>query len=221
MRLRTIRETPLKPLDMVFRQSTTMWLVAAMAGLILVAIGVLAIYRGAGDFGWPFTSIAALVTLPFAYLVVSTLHTQNWIMRYSPPKLLINIRSHANFHMKDVDPVILELDTSEIAWARKVRERISTQLNPIIFLELKLKAEDLSVLKKQFDAESERRHKGFRIVHHPVRLSGGIIRIEWRGGGWITPNIDKAIAMLQTVVPIRPSDQSQAKPDPTQTVRFD
>lgn len=211
MRFRTISETPLKPLDRVFRQSAAMWLVGVMVGLVLMALGVVSIFRVGGAFGWIFATIAALVMLPFAYLFVTTFHTENWILRYSPPRLLIKIRSHANLHMNDDDPVILELDTSEIAWVRKVREKISTQLNPVIFLELKLKAEDLSVLTKQFGAESERRHKGFRVVHDPVRLSNGIIRIEWRGGGWIVPSIDKAIAMLESAVPIHESGESQAK----------
>jgi len=206
MRFRTITETPLPPGDQVFRQSRIiMSLGAVILGVTLSAIGFFGI-RSAPGLAWPFTAIASLFFLPFGYLAAVTYHSGNWIVRYRYPKLLIKFRSFMNCHLAKDDPAIIELDISDIVWIRKVRSTPSTQVSPLIFLDIKLRPQDLSGLKEQLAAEAQCRRLHFG--HDPVMLlSDGILRIEWRGGGLVTPNIDKAIAMLQTVVPIGLPDE--------------
>ena len=54
--------------------------------------------------------------------------------------------------------------------------------------------------------ERERKYRGFKVLHYPVQaMPGGVIRVQWRGGStWITPKVDNAIAMLRSVVEVRP-----------------
>ena len=77
--------------------------------------------------------------------------------------------------------MVLELDTSEIAWGPESRAQVSTLESPIVFLELKLKSQDLTELESRFAAESQLGRKSFRFAHeyrvahvwrdHPDRMA--------------------------------------------------
>jgi len=199
-------------LDIVFRESWLASLLPVVVGGVLVGIGVAVIVAGGAPvFGWFFTCFAFLLWLLFLTSFLNAFRSENWLMRYSPPRLFIKFRSLRNHRLPDSDPVVLELDTSEIGWIRKVKEKVitrgrrgaRTELRQ--YLEIGLKRNDqLPELKGRIIEEQQRHHKGMRWLHYPVQVLDDVIRIEWRGGGsWITPNVDAVIDMLRSVVQVR------------------
>lgn len=211
MRLRTINDTPLKPLDRVFRQSRTCSSIPVIGGVGMVGLGVFLITVQPA-LGYLVAGFSGLMLLPFGFSFISTYRSENWLFRYSPPRLLIKIRSYQNHRLSDDDPVVLEIDTSEVAWIRKLREKVitsGTENEPTCeartYLELKLKHDNLAELESQIAAERKRSHKGSKWLHYPVQVSGACtIRVEWRGpSAWITPKVEMAIEMLRSTVEVR------------------
>ena len=154
MRFRTITDTPLNPLSQVFRESRLTRMMAVLFGLIMVGVGGYVVWSSGDWFAWLFPGFASLFVLLFGVGLVNTFRSENWLLRYKPPKLLIKIRSCDNHRMPDDEPVVMELDTSEIAWIRKRRDTIVTsskdgkQTETRTYLELKLRDENLGDLEQ-------------------------------------------------------------------------
>jgi len=210
MRFRTITETPLNPLSQVFRESRLTRIIAVLVGLMFVSLGLYIVWFRGERMGWLFAGGAALIPLIFGFRLVNSFRSENWLMRYGPPKLLIKIRSCDNHSFDDGDPVVMELDTSEVEWIRKVRETVVTkdsdgrQSETSTYLDLKLRDANLAELELKLKDERQRSHKGFKVLHYPVQaMPDGVIRVQWRGGStWITPKVEQAIAMLKSVVDV-------------------
>ena len=70
---------------------------------------------------------------------------------------------------------------------RKVREKVITSgtegsnCEARVYLELKLRHEDLSQLEKQLTLERQRAHNGFKVLHYPVQTAPGKLTIGHAG----------------------------------------
>ena len=149
--------------------------------------------------------------LPFAFGFINTYRSENWLVRYSPPKLLIKIRSYQNHRLSDDDLVVLEIDTSEVAWVRKLREgdherrrgRADVRGARVPGVEAQ-KRGCLGTAETDLRRASAQ-PQGRKWLHYPVQVSEArTIRVEWRGpSAWITPKAEIAIEMLRSVVEVR------------------
>lgn len=159
------------------------------------------------------TFLGLLFCLALSLIGYTSLHARftgtNWLLRIRPEELTIKFRSDVNARLPEPHPVVVSLAYSEIIWARKTREWVrvyslsdtssSTQYRSYYLdLKLRLRTATLGTLREAIDEEI-RYEPGagqptmFR--HHPVRLDGDVLRIQWMKG--LRPELDTAMDLLR------------------------
>lgn len=222
MQLHRAFDAPHYPAVEVFRQSR---LVAVLGTLpVVVVVGLLVafgIVREAPGVFWIFPAAVGLTAVFLARVALASFRPSNWLVRYSPDGMLIQIRSHLNAHLPAEDQTILYLPTSEIASANKLVERVAVQTprgrerRTCIWLELRLGHDQThglaQALVRERTAGAPGRRLRSRWRHHPVELSEpDRLRILWRSPNtWIRPGVDRALALLAERVPLAPERRAE------------
>ncbi len=209
------RDCPTYPATHVFRESRLPSLVTSLSLLGFALAWALAAPRLSEDsflaaiFAVVIASSCGLGALMYAAMLRASLGSGNWLMRYSPDGVLINLRSFQNAHLPDEDPTVVWISTSEIA---SIQKRTVTHLAPRqakgskretrktnVFVDLRIRGADTGPLNEAIETEKQRSPAGrgvkSRANHTAVWVpEPGLVRIAWRGAaGWLTPSAEGAI----------------------------
>jgi hypothetical protein len=153
-----------------------------------------------------------LGAVTYGSLCFATFGRRNWLMRYGPDGLLINLRNYRNAHLPDEQPTLALLRTDEIACVRGWTETQPLPGNgsrsprrPAVFMDVELHHKSTSALSRAVEAEAQTqtqsplrglglsRDKRVR-VYVPER---GVIRLPWRGSvNWISPGMEHTCRAL-------------------------
>ncbi|GEM_PF-3120393 len=214
MKFYTLRTAPLHSNDIVFRQS---WLHHVSGALFAAGLtGGCAFHalRASSVVLWIGIVFLVLVTLAFISQMLHALHSQNWLVRCHPRGLLVKYRSFLNEKLPD-QTIIVEIGPEEMQWIGAVREQVITPKKEgnrrgyaihqelVSHLDIQLVSAGLSELKEHLNVE---RKLNPNCRDYPVRIiDKALIRITWRGdgGSWISPNAQKAAALISRALSIR------------------
>ena len=214
MTLLTLQDAGLTNLDVRFRQSPIVQLIAFV---LFFCLGI-----GAGCWYWfGELPLARALLSGGSILVVSllffanfrkALSPANWILAVGPGRVLVKFRSYLNARFPAADPQVVLLDPSEIAFGRMTKQRIKApgrrgrnETSFHTFLDLRVHSVDLTPLKERIKYErilkpqAMGRHTSAKAQHYPVSVAGAdTIRIEWRSPrDIVTPGIRKALGALK------------------------
>lgn len=219
MKFYTVKDVPVTRNDRVFRAPPVTAFITSLVFLAL-AISLFALGRSGGYFlhGWsvpPFIAYIGAVVFGVATLFGlgsfrARLKPSNWLLRCNPSGIVVKYRAYQNWRMPADDVQAVGFDYSEIAWARKARERRtapgmdnSTQVQSLSYLEFGLINPDTGPLESKLD-EERRRPSSVRSLRYPVEVApGGIVRLHWRdAGGGTFSHPDNALRYLRSFVKI-------------------
>jgi hypothetical protein len=226
MELHRIQDEPPFQASHVFREGHLPSLVTT-ALLALIAGGVAWMLRAsavAGELDAAGLFLGGLIALgcglgalAYGALCLSTFGRHNWLMRYGPDGLLLNLRSYQNGHLADEHPTLALLRTDEIASVRVRNEthelppdRTSARPSRAVFLDIELHDKDTTSLLRAVEEETQARppRRGLiasRDKHVRVYVpERGVVRIPWRGSvNWTTPGIARTRRILAGSLSVR------------------
>jgi hypothetical protein len=223
MKLLPLNQTSCRQSDVVFRNARLASGITTIISWACVAFFTyLAIYRRIGSFDLPraLAVFLGLFALLFAWLSGmswrSSRRPTNWILRLQGNVVLIKFRTYLNWKMSQDDVQVIELHHDEIAFVRKRQERQvsrgmshETEVDRRVDLEIAMKDLNTTALEKALADERVRPGWGTdrsrtKSLEYPVQAEDGMIRIAWKNkSSRITPNIDRVLEALATIVPVK------------------
>ncbi|RMG40327.1 MAG: hypothetical protein D6719_11250 [Candidatus Dadabacteria bacterium] len=226
MKLYKTSGLPTLPVEAVVKKQPLIRLVTGffLLAVLLLLVGAIAVLclpmfsewlpselKGWGRY--PLIAGVLLFTVLFAVILRSFFRASNWLLKVTPDSLLIKFRSDYNAQLPEPHPTVLELNYSEIDWARYAREWVrqpglsssSSAYYRAHYLELKLNLDNQAkealseALKKEINFSS--RDAGGKTVfnHYPVRFENSILRVQWWAG--LRPRITSLLEILKFKVP--------------------
>jgi hypothetical protein len=165
-----------------------------IGGLLVCAflIGFVLILRqrGVPSFVWGGCAVLAALLVPwFLADMLAKFRPENWLVRFGPDGLWINLRSYQNRRFPEADTV-LYLPYTEIASARRHIETWTTPMEPNSLagthwkqesLELTLVSGETREIAKALVDERQRRAT-IKGTHQAVTVPAeGVVRIAWHG----------------------------------------
>lgn len=238
-----LRETPLLPYDVLFRESRLkqgmIFLICLFISATLAFIG----YQGGihrGDFDLPsvlayyIAGVVGIVALVVLSGFRASLRHTNWLIRYDGDRLLIKYRSYHNYHLPEDDYVVVEIRIVEIQWIGAFREKRlipdsdgDTQQS-WTYLDIQLNHSDTAKFREYLRQERLRwpEKSGIsrsRRLHYPVRLiEDNLIRVDWKSHQTsITPNINKTLKILGGKIAMRDQESDRKISDFTSLEKLD
>lgn len=154
----------------------------------------------------PFFLVGSIFGLVFYSLLCTSVRRCNWLLRVRPEGMVIKLRSDTNAHLPEPHPVVAVIPYDEISSARATHEWVRTQSLStsggsaqyrahFLDLDLRMSADELTMLRGAIDTEIAYRPSGKTLTHHyPVRLDGDVLRIEWWGA--LRPRLEGAVQLL-------------------------
>ena len=124
MILYRLKDVPVGPLDIVFRQSTWQKVFAVFFALGFACI-LLPFFRSDPFAFYAVATIMGIVVLVFLLILIKTLRVSNWLVRCNEDGLVINFRSYLNDGFPEDDVVAVGLKFAEIAWVGTVGKRLT------------------------------------------------------------------------------------------------
>lgn len=221
MRCYRAKDAPIRPLDIVFRESRLRMACFSLAMLLMAVVPLVMGLYSREWIAWlvcgPVSVFSGLIGLLVWSSFIHTFHQGNWLIRYNPRSLLINLRTFDNDAFNEEDEVVVEFQPGEIEWIRKTAEKRlvsssenGTQREYTAYLDIKPKTVDLAPIHERLKAESQRSAPPWRGKNNfvPVRIveeeGQSLLRIEWRSN-WtsIRPKIDEVISALSSGIGIQ------------------
>ena len=207
MKIITLKEINITPLDIRFKQSSFTIAIGLMLVTGLMSGVVFWHYRK----GLPLSmaiitcGILTLFLLVLIMQLKKSLTQDNWILLIKPNQILVKFRSYCNSHYPQEDPQVVSFQPREIEYARITKQKMisygkrnSKTLSFHSFLDLCIMRQDLSPLKQQITYEHNVKMQSVNSAHYPVSIAGEhIVRLEWRSHhDYVTPGLKKALAAL-------------------------
>jgi len=192
--MKVVSPNNMDPVDgMCCRQSPLRGLVGGLiVGAFLIGLVFLLWHRGLPWFVWGGCAVLAALLVPwFLADALAKFRSTNWLVRFGPDGLWINLRSYQNRRLPEA-ATVLHLRYKEIASARRHLETWSTPAEPNSLagthwkqesLELSLAAGETREIAKALAGERGRR-AAIKGLHQAVTVpAAGVVRIAWRGHG--------------------------------------
>lgn len=235
MRFHTLLHAPIRPGDLVYRESSLHKLIGLLLALVISPLFFAFYQKGLGrnDGFWLFVlALGAILTLFYicwiGHALLRTLDSQNWGVRARPGGLLIKFRSYKHTHLPQDRRVIVELEPAEIDWLRikHVSQTIGRHRHAgrprhrhsYTYLEIKPAGVDLSQFKTLLQEEQQLRPAGFNKDESPVHIGaeGGLIRVLWRDSGstFLTPTETRAAEQISKILNVPVRHDNDATPAP-------
>ena len=207
MKIITLKEINITPLDIRFKQSSFVIAIGLALVTGLMAGAVFWHYRK----GFPLSMViigCGILTVFLLVLIMQlkkSLAQDNWILLIKPNQIFVKFRSYLNSHYHKEDPQVVSFQPDEIEYARITKQKMinfgkrnSKTLSFHSFLDLCIMKQDLSPLKQQITYERNIKIKSVSSAHYPVSIAEEhIVRIEWRSHhDYVTPGLKKALAAL-------------------------
>lgn len=213
--------TPAYPATAVFRESR---LQASIVVLVMTGFTAGAVWLGyAGEglgrlFLWGVcVPSCLLVTLIALRVSRATFGPDNWLVRYAPDGLLIQLRSYLNSHLPDEDETVAWIPTSEIRAASRtdLRREVpdsdrGTTVEKSSYLDLRLRhprTEELAEALRRERSRGAGRDGSLgktKFHHYPVALpEPDLVRILWSGPrSRVRPGLGRILRLLSERVPL-------------------
>jgi len=160
------------------------WLIATVAASIACAVGAYRMWGenwiGFGLLGW--LALWFFIFALFCFMLVrARLRPTAWLARLQTDGLLLNFRSHLNWHFPPEHKVIAHIPFNDIEWIRehKVQRTIDEETQRKRYLELKVDTPVAEQLEKYLSEERQRRSSRFSRDYPVQVIDGNVIRIEW------------------------------------------
>ncbi len=117
--------------------------------------------------------VIGLLSLLFLFHLRKSRRPSNWLMQLGDHQVRVKYRSYLNDHLPEEDLIIAEIPSSEIAWARKTKEKVvvmsSTDEGPVnqvfTYLDLKLNSPETETLRQALLDERNRRPPIEKLNH--------------------------------------------------------
>jgi hypothetical protein len=226
-----LSEVPIRGDDKVFKASPvghSIWLILVLViAAAALVIGIRGGIPARGNFNGIPPSFAYLGagTLSFIGLFLigplkASFKPTNWLLRCSSGGVIIKYRSYLNWRLPADDVVAVGFDYSEIAWARKTRERREspsldingngTEFTCRTYLDFCLKDADTTELRKNLDAERQHKYNTLYLDYPVEMIDDAIVRIRWRGIiDYLSPGNGEAIEYLGRFIKVAPKDSEK------------
>jgi hypothetical protein len=223
MKLLNLKQTAIRETDIVFCNSSLASGIAAVCCWACVGATIyLMIVGHIRNFDPPrlVSLFIGLFIWLFAWMTTNSWKASrrptNWIVRIRGNEVLIKFRSFENWKMSDDDIQVVELNQSEIAFARELKRVVASEglssnsrVERRIDLEIGLKDPDTSALQQAIRDDIARpgwgndRHRA-KNLDYPVSVpEPGVIRIAWSNTTTrIRPRIKRALQEFSRLAPV-------------------
>lgn len=161
---------------------------------------------------WIIAAFLGLFGLLFFAQFRATLKPTNWLLRIREPGVVIKFRSYLNRDLPATDTQVVQIDYSEIAWARKAVEHRTvrgadnrTELQRLVHIDFCLKEETTALAENLQNENARESGTSSHWEDYPVQLlPERIVRIHWNG---TTPGVNAALKKLSRNVKIEPEQK--------------